>query len=166
MKARRAALESVYRRRYDGFLNAVATITGDYESARDSVQEGFARALAHIGSYRGDGALEAWVWQIVFRTALANVGRNHGETLDDLEIGIVHPERDEAVAAAIRTLSPRRRLIVFLRYFADLTYSDIALVCEISEGTVAATIAQAHEHLQRQMEQEVHDERPVTRAAH
>jgi DNA-directed RNA polymerase specialized sigma24 family protein len=34
-------------------------------------------------------------------------------------------------------------LIVFLRYFADLSYAEIADVCEISEGTVAATLSQA-----------------------
>ena len=49
--------------------------------------------------------------------------------------------------AAIRALSPRRRLIVFLRYFADLPYAQIAEICHVSEGTVAATLSQAHEQL-------------------
>jgi DNA-directed RNA polymerase specialized sigma24 family protein len=34
-------------------------------------------------------------------------------------------------------------LIFFLRYFGDMTYREIAAVCEISEGTVAASLAQA-----------------------
>jgi DNA-directed RNA polymerase specialized sigma24 family protein len=34
-------------------------------------------------------------------------------------------------------------LVVFLRYFADLSYEEIASTCEISEGTVAASLAQA-----------------------
>src|SRR6266540_2542656 len=37
----------------------------------------------------------------------------------------------------------RKRFVVFLRYFADLSYPEIADVVGISEGTVAATLHQA-----------------------
>jgi RNA polymerase sigma factor (sigma-70 family) len=43
----------------------------------------------------------------------------------------------------VRELAPRRRLVVFLRYFADLPYREIAALAGISEGTVAATLSQA-----------------------
>lgn len=36
---------------------------------------------------------------------------------------------------------------MFLRYFGDLSYAQIAEVCGISEGTVAATLAQARDEL-------------------
>src|SRR5215218_350620 len=39
------AIETLYRERYGRFRDGVATITGDYETARDVVQEAFARAL-------------------------------------------------------------------------------------------------------------------------
>jgi DNA-directed RNA polymerase specialized sigma24 family protein len=44
--------------------------------------------------------------------------------------------------------------MVFLRYFADLPYAEIAALCEISEGTVAATLAHAHADLLRHLERE------------
>ena len=56
---------------------------------------------------------------------------------------LVEPESDPVLAAALRSLPPRRRLILFLRYFADLSYTEIADVVGVSEGTVAATLAQA-----------------------
>ena len=59
------------------------------------------------------------------------------------ELSILDPERDPALAAAIRSLTPRRRVVVFLRYFADFSYAEIAEALGISEGTVAATLAQA-----------------------
>lgn len=37
--------------------------------------------------------------------------------------------------------------MVFLRYFADLSYEQIAEVCDVSLGTVAATLAQARSEL-------------------
>jgi DNA-directed RNA polymerase specialized sigma24 family protein len=42
MDERARALEELYRRRYVAFRNALATVTGSYESARDAVQESFA----------------------------------------------------------------------------------------------------------------------------
>ena len=58
-------------------------------------------------------------------------------------VGCIDPERDPTPAAAIRSLPPRRRQIVFLRYFADPSLEEIATVCDVSAGTVAATLSQA-----------------------
>jgi RNA polymerase sigma-70 factor, ECF subfamily len=149
-----AAIERLYRQRYSRFRNGVATVTGSYETAHDAVQEGFARALRASRQYSGRGSLEGWVWRIVLRTALEQ--RRPGEELplDDVQPVFVEPERDYALAAAVHALPPRRRLIVFLRYFADLPYRTIAEVLAIDEGTVAATLAQARESLAAILDEE------------
>jgi RNA polymerase sigma factor (sigma-70 family) len=51
----------------------------------------------------------------------------------------------------LRALTPKRRLVVFLRYFADLQYSEIARICGMSEGTVAATLSQARDAIRETM---------------
>jgi RNA polymerase sigma factor (sigma-70 family) len=112
------ALEDVYRRRYVGFRNALATVTGSYDTAR----------------------------RIALRAALDGQRRRKG-LAETVELDLLEPERDPELAEAIRALPPRRRLIVFLRYFADFSYEQIAAACDVSEGTVAATLAQAHEAL-------------------
>ncbi|MGC9974512.1 MAG: RNA polymerase sigma factor [Gaiellaceae bacterium] len=138
------AIEDVYSRRYQAFRGALAGIAGSYELAHDVVQESFARALKRRADFRRDGPLEAWIWKIALRVAYEMRGpANELELADAFEPSLPQPERDEALAAALHELSPRRRLVVFLRYVADLDYRDIARVCEISEGTVAATLAQA-----------------------
>ncbi len=138
------AIEDVYNRRYLGFRNALAGIAGSYEAAQDIVQESFARALKSRSSYRGDGPLEAWIWKIALRIALDQRRKVVAEPLADaFDPELPEPEFDDELAAALRTLSPRRRLVVFLRYVADLDYAQIAEVCEISSGTVAATLSQA-----------------------
>ncbi|HEY3551481.1 MAG TPA: RNA polymerase sigma factor [Gaiellaceae bacterium] len=142
-----AEIERLYRDAFVGFRNAVATVTGDYDSARDAVQEGFARALRSRDQFRGEGSLEGWVWRIVLRTALEQRGREKTPSLGEVEADLVEPERDPALAEALRELPPRRRLMVFLRYFADLDYATIAEACEVKEGTVAATLAQARKSL-------------------
>jgi RNA polymerase sigma-70 factor (ECF subfamily) len=139
-----AEIESLYRRSYSRYRNALATITGSYESARDVVQQAFAQAIAERAGFRREGSLSAWVWKIALRQALAL-----REEFVDAELngafdpGLVEPTSDPVLSDALRALPPRRRLVIFLRYYADLSYSEIADVLGISEGTVAATLHEA-----------------------
>jgi RNA polymerase sigma-70 factor, ECF subfamily len=157
MALRRREIEELYDRRYLGFRNALAGITGSYESAKDVVQEAFAQALRHRRSFRGDGAPEAWIWTIALRIALRERGRRDGVARtaagDEVATDLVAPIRDFALADAIRALPARRRLILFLHYFGDLSYEQIAEVCDISPGTVAATLAQARDALRVALQQ-------------
>jgi RNA polymerase sigma-70 factor (ECF subfamily) len=147
MDERARAIEQLYRERYVGFRNALATVTGSYDSARDAVQEGFARALTRRRQFRGEGPLAAWVWRIALRAALEARATSEASLDEAPDTRLVEPERDPSLGAALATLPPRRRLIVFLRYYADLSYSEIAAACDVSEGTVAATLAQARDAL-------------------
>ena len=139
------ALEELYRDRYPKFEAVLATMTHDREAARDAVQEAFAVALARKRQFRGDGSLEGWVWKIALRLA---GGRSRTRTpVQQLDPVMPELELDPALAGAIRALAPRRRLFVFLRYFGDLSYDEIAQACGVSRGTVAAALAQARTEL-------------------
>lgn len=156
MDERAKEIERVYRDRYVGFRNALAAVTGSYESARDAVQEGFARALRQRASFRGEGPLEAWIFRIALRAALETRRNGREVRFDDaLDPDVLEAQRDPELAAALRSLPPRRRLIVFLRYFAGLSYAEIAEACGISEGTVAASLTQARTALLEQLSHEV-----------
>jgi RNA polymerase sigma-70 factor (ECF subfamily) len=149
-----AGIERLYRERYMRFRNGVAPVAGSYEAAHDAVQEGFARALRASRQYSGRGSLEGWVWRIVLRTAYEQQRPGEDVSLDQVDPEFVEPERDFALTAAVQALPPRRRLVVFLRYFADLPYQTIAEVLEIDAGTVAATLAQARGALAEILERE------------
>jgi RNA polymerase sigma-70 factor (ECF subfamily) len=139
-------LEELYRRRYAVFRHAVAGYLGSSEGAHDAVQEGFARALARRETFRGEGSLEAWVYRIVLRTA-----REQGRRPRDVGLAEELTAPDQPSLAplleAVRQLPPRRRLVVFLRFFADLSYAEIAQATGMAEGTVAATLSRARADL-------------------
>ncbi|HEX7145785.1 MAG TPA: RNA polymerase sigma factor [Gaiellaceae bacterium] len=140
-------LEDLYRRRQGAFQVMLASVTGSVESARDVVQEAFARALQNQNGFRGDGSLEGWVWRIAFRVAVGSQGSRE-LSLDEVpEVAFVDETNDPALASAVQTLPRQRRMAIFLRYFADLSYSEIGDVLGIAEGTVAATLSKAHEQL-------------------
>lgn len=143
-------LEQLYRERYVGFRDALTPVVGSRDVARDVVQEAFARALRDARKLRSEGSLAAWVWQIAFRIALRERGSQVDEELSD-DLTILHEGRDPALASAVRSLPPKRRLVLFLRYYADFTYAEIAEAVGIAEGTVAATLSQAHAALLDQL---------------
>jgi RNA polymerase sigma factor (sigma-70 family) len=87
------------------------------------------------------------VWRIAFRVAIGSRGSRELVVDEVPEVAFVDESRDLALATAVRDLPPQRRLTIFLRYFADLSYADIGAVLGVSEGTVAATLSQAHRQL-------------------
>jgi RNA polymerase sigma-70 factor (ECF subfamily) len=154
--ASRREIEMLYRERYLPFRRALASFTGSYESAHDVVQEAFARALAQRRRFRGDAPLAAWVWRIAVRVALdERAEARRAAAVDTSAVGLVEPAHDPELAEALLKLPPRRRLIFFLRYFADLTYEEIAAACGISVGTVAAALAQARPAVAETLGEEV-----------
>ncbi len=154
MDALARELEDLYAARYISFRNALTTVTGSRESARDAVQEAFARALAGREHHREGASLAAWVWKIAYRLALEERRKSASPLGEHAEPELPQPERDPELAAALRRLPPRRRLIVFLRYFGDFSYAEIAEACDVSEGTVAAALAQARAELRASLEPE------------
>jgi RNA polymerase sigma factor (sigma-70 family) len=94
------------------------------------------------------------VWKIAYRLALEERRKGASPLGDHAEPELPQPQRDPELASALRRLPPRRRLIVFLRYFGDFSYAEIAEACDVSEGTVAAALAQARAELRASLEPE------------
>ena len=144
-------LEDLYRRRQGAFQVMLASVTGNVESAHDVVQEAFVRALQKQDGFRGEGSLEAWVWRIALRVAVGSKG-SHEFALDEVpEVAFVDKRRDPTLAAAVEKLPPQRKIAIFLRYYADLSYAEVGEVLGIAEGTVAATLSKAHEQLSAEL---------------
>ncbi len=145
-------LERLYLDRYTHFVRVAAAIAGDEDRAVDAVQEAFATALRVRRSFRGEGPLEAWVWRIV-----VNAARRSRRPPEDLPIDHVAVSDNGAdpapVRRAIAGLPERQRLVLFLRYYADLEYGAIADALEIAPGTVAATLHAAHTSLHSALEE-------------
>jgi RNA polymerase sigma factor (sigma-70 family) len=64
----------------------------------------------------------------------------------DVPVGSEEPERRLLILAALRSLTPRQRAVVVLRYFEDLTERQVAEVLGVTVGTVKS---QTHLSLRR-----------------
>jgi RNA polymerase sigma factor (sigma-70 family) len=154
-RVRSAEIEAIYRDRFPAFVLSATAILGDGEKALDAVQEGFARALHQRGSFRGDGALEGWVWRIVVNAARDRLRDDRRATSPRFR----EPSSDsfqppeESLRSRVLALPERQRLAVFLRYYADLSYEEIADALVVRPGTVAASLHAALASLRSDLEE-------------
>jgi RNA polymerase sigma factor (sigma-70 family) len=57
----------------------------------------------------------------------------------------------DAIVSALRSLSPRQRACVVLRYYEDLPVAGIATALGVSEGTVKGYLSEAMSRLAEQL---------------
>lgn len=159
----RATLETLgelYERGFHKYLRVAEAIVGDAELAHEVVQEAFARAIRARSGFQARGSIDGWVWKTVVNTA-RGARRDSPPAhvpLHELEEELPQPSRNGdaprgELRAAVAALPERQRLVVFLRYYADLDYRGIADALAIEPGTVGATLNQLHAALRRALEE-------------
>jgi RNA polymerase sigma factor (sigma-70 family) len=148
-----AEIEKLYRERFRSFVLPVTAMLGDGDAALDVVQEAFALALRRRSTFRGEGSLEAWLWRIVLNSAR---DWQRGKQARSRELArepesTAPWEPDRAMQQSLLELPERQRLTVFLRYYADLSYDQIAEALGVKSGTVAASLNAAHASLRQRL---------------
>jgi RNA polymerase sigma factor (sigma-70 family) len=146
-------IEALYRREFSAFLRVARGIVGDRERALEAVHDGFADAMRARRDLRDASALEAWVWRSVVNAARKATRRPLVEVTAFAERTVVEPSSPRELAPSLARLPERQRLIVFLRYYADLDYRSIAEVVGVEVGTVSAALAAAHRSVRLMIEE-------------
>lgn len=148
-----AELVAAYQR---PVYNLCYRMLGSGPEAEDAAQETFVRVYAKLHTYQPDKKLSSWILSIASHYCIDRLRRRHGEalSLDDEEVATVLPsrqagpeesalrneERDE-VQAAVNHLDPAYRVPLILRYWHDLSYTEIA---EVMGLTVQAVKSRLH----------------------
>lgn len=135
------------------------SVVGDPWDARDAVQDAMVEVLQGIGRLRDVTRFLPWAVRIVLNKSydlLRRRKREHSaaEALAERnEVAIyTAPDRDEGILAAMKSLEADRRLVLALRFFCDLTYSEIAEVTEWPIGTVKSRLNRGLEDLRQALE--------------
>lgn len=138
-------LEALYRAKLPEFRRVAVAIAGERELGHDAVQEAFAAAVRRRRSFRRRAPLEAWVWRIV-----VNKARDARRRRPPAVAALVEPHVPDV---PLEALTARQREIVFLHYYADLDYAEIAAALGVSAGTVGATLTAARRTLRATLEE-------------
>ena len=149
-------------------FRAAYLITRNADDAADVAQEAFVRAHAQLHRFRSDEPFRPWLLRIVTNLAL-NQRRSLGRRLGLLERAGRLLSRDEApppetlataneesrtVWEAINRLNEDDRLILYLRYFLELSEAEMARVIDKAPGTVKSRLSRASARLREVIERD------------
>jgi RNA polymerase sigma-70 factor (sigma-E family) len=157
------AVAALYREHYRSLVRLAALLVRDIATAEEVVQDSF---VAMHGGWRrlrdNDKALSYLRQTVVNRSRgvlrhRAVVDRNAPKPAPDMpsaEHGAMTLLERSAVVAALRTLPPRQREAVVLRYYGNLSEIQIAAAMGISQGAVKSHTARAMAALRTVLERE------------
>lgn len=150
------AVVGIYRGHYGRLVREAALLVGDVCTAEDVVQDSFA---AMHGAWRRlrdrDKALSYLRRSVINRSRSVLRHRvivdRHAPTLlrgmPTAEDGALTLVERSWVISALRTLPPRQREAVVLRYYADMSEAEIAATMGVSKGSVKSHIFRAMKSL-------------------
>ena len=156
-----AAFEELVRRNEKRVYAVALRSSGSPEDAADITQEVFLRAWRSIEDFRGDSGFSTWLFRITANlcvdfarhrqaqpqtqplTGEDDAERPIPDTAPTPEEHLENSELGRELAAALDEISEEHRRIVLLRDVSGLSYTEIAEVLEISEGTVKSRLSRA-----------------------
>jgi RNA polymerase sigma-70 factor (sigma-E family) len=144
-----------------GLTRLAVLLVDDLQSAEDVVQDAFTGFLGRAGRLDDPDKALAYLRTAVVnnarsalrrrRTARAYVAPREVPVEDPSGRAVLAEEHREVVAALHR-LPERQREVLVLRYWSDLSETEIAAAMGISRGTVKSTASRALAALEKQME--------------
>lgn len=158
-----AEFDALYRDSRDDLYAYLSFLLSDRSLAEEVTAQAFERAFSRRASFdplRGD--LRAWLFRIARNAAIDELRRGkRNATLAAEATASSHRHSDGAdaqavdrlaVTSAIRTLEPRRRELVALKFFAGLTNIEIARVVGQSESNVGSQLHRAIKQLREALD--------------
>lgn len=150
-------------------INYIARTTLRNErDAEDAAQDALISMYENIGSLSAPKAFHAWMCQIVFRSCLRVQTKTKESVAQEVQeydaveqrydmLPYEHLRKDERnkyLLEKIKELPDNYRQCLYLFYFEELSYKEIADALEINEKSVANQLSRAKQRLKELMEKD------------
>jgi RNA polymerase sigma-70 factor, ECF subfamily len=146
------AFAALVRRHHAAVYRVALRMLGSDADAQDAAQETFVRAWRSLGRFRGESAMNTWLYRIVTRRCLDLIAaRRPTEELGDAELSAPgdpaerseQRERFQAVLRAVSRLPGDQRAVLVLREFEGLAYEQVAEALDITVPAVKGRLHRA-----------------------
>jgi RNA polymerase sigma-70 factor (ECF subfamily) len=150
------SFSALVRRHQDRVYRYVLRMMGCREDALELTQEVFLRAYRALPSWRPDALFSTWLFRIATNVAIDGIRKRKLATyisIDECKDLVAHTQGPEELAeagergrlleSALQQLPLEYREVLLLREIEEMSYSEIAQVLRIREGTVKSRISRA-----------------------
>ena len=169
LQGNNSAFDILLNRHQDRLFNYIYFIVRSKELAEDIFQETFVKAIVTLqqGRYTNDGKFSAWITRIAHNLVIDQFRTERNENLvsnDESEIDLfnnaklvegnvenrmVNEQVLKDVRALIDELPDCQREVVFMRYYQDLSFKEIADITGVSINTALGRMRYAVLNMRR-----------------
>ena len=165
------AFETLVKKYEKTVYNMSCRMLSDKDEAMDAAQDVFLKVFKSIGNFKSEAKFSTWLYRICSnvcfdilrkRKDMYNMSIDDTIELDDgemrmdlaaqspgIEDEIERAELKSLVSSAVEKLPDMHRTMIVLRDFKDLSYSQIAYILDIPEGTIKSRINRARKALRQ-----------------
>ncbi|MBL8525638.1 MAG: RNA polymerase sigma factor [Betaproteobacteria bacterium] len=180
-----AAFEALYRRHQAPLYRFALLRCDSADTAADIVQEIFLALLSNSLKFDPTrGVLQGFLFGVArnlvlkreeaqYRFVSTSRDDEEGDSADDVldpapqpQQRLLNQQQAETVRQALAQLAPHYRDVVILYEMHDLSYVEIAQICNIDIGTVRSRLSRARAKLVEMLEKDFPEEAPTTRQTH
>lgn len=160
-------------KRYEKLVYSTAYFSvKNSDDAWDISQEVFMRVYNSISSFRGESKFATWLYRLCKNVTYDYMRKHYAHKeimlselsgddddrpfeipdesiLSDPEKSVVRREEIEAVRAAVKKLDENSRAVIVLREFEGYSYSEMAVILGLEEGTVKSRLNRARSTLKK-----------------
>lgn len=150
--------------------NIAYRMMGNSEDAMDMVQEAMIKVYRSLGRFEGSAQLGTWLYRVTTNTCLDELRRRklrQTVSLDErMEKGAPSPpdhifakpeeaveqmEKNQALRAAIKKLTPEHQAAIVLRDMQGMTYQQAAKIMDCPIGTMKSRVNRARAALREEL---------------
>ena len=153
--------------------NLALRMCGNEDDAFDLAQDAFVRAWRGLDSFQFDSAFSTWLFRLSSnlcldflrakkRRAAVSLTMSGDEDDEEVQLDIPDPgkspeeivlaaEDRELLTKALNSLPADQRQIIVMRAIDDLSYTQIAEILNIQEGTVKSRLSRARTQLRNKL---------------
>ncbi len=158
-----SAIEHFVQTYQQDIYRLALSILDDSNEAEDATQDSLLAALRSLDSFRSASSPTTWLYSItvnICRTRLQRHKRRerltkilgtilqvHKARQPSVEENAIQNEADTTLWRAIHGMNEKHRIPIVLRYYHDLSVSEIARILQIPEGTVHSRLNTARRQL-------------------
>lgn len=136
---------------------------GDSVEAEDIAQEAFLKILTAAPRYRPTASFSTYLYRIVSRLCIDNARKKHPLCIDTLPEPVDSSpdpaatldlkDRDALIRKTLDALPSRQRMAVILKYYEELSYTDIARAMDTTSKAVERLLGRARRTLRSSLVQ-------------
>lgn len=163
------AFEEIVRLKTETIIFSSLNILGQYHDAEDATQEVILKMYKYIKNLKDPSAFHAWLQRIIINQCylIQNKKKKKKETvgMDEMLIETIDEDREFLpqssaenkeqrlmIRKIIKNLPEKRRIIVSMYYYDELSYKDIAYALNMPFNSVASELKRAKKTIKEEIE--------------